>query len=355
MIFTILVSKRSHEGTKAPRKNDIYLKTLCLGLRRAQSSCALVAKNGFTLPELLTAIAIIVILIGVLMPALAQVKKLAKETKQKAQIAGIEMGVILYKNDFGDYPPSHGSNDLVGHYAGYYCGSQTLAEAMFGQDLLGFHPDSVYRADGWSKDGTTIADDLYPDPFDPVDNLKHKKNLDSRKDAYLDRTNIGVFKLEDIYITPPSPPLALCPGRFVICDVFTAVSRKIKIGGMEKTYKVGTPVLYFRANPSAENPQLIPHDDPIELAKNIYNSRDNYFLMALKRISDGKEHPLCPYDTDVTKAKSGECFYGYIGDPMIPNLTRPLRPDSFLLISAGNDGLYGTKDDICNFDPNLPS
>ncbi|MCJ7778356.1 MAG: type II secretion system GspH family protein, partial [Sedimentisphaerales bacterium] len=124
--------ENSHKDTKALRKKrDNYLKTSCLR--------ALVAKNGFTLPELLTAIAIIVILIGVLMPALAQVKKLAKETKQKAQLGSIDVGVILYKNDFGEYPPSNGYDDSAGNLyrpADYvYCGAQTLAEAMFGQDL----------------------------------------------------------------------------------------------------------------------------------------------------------------------------------------------------------------------------
>ena len=31
-------------------------------------------------------------------------------------------------------------------------------------------------------------------------------------------------------------------------------------------------------------------------------------------------------------------------------MPRPYRADSYILISAGYDGLYGTRDDICNFD-----
>jgi len=301
--------------------------------------------TGFTLVELLTAIAIIAILIGILMPALAQIKRIAKETKQKAQLGSIDVGINLYKNDFGEYPPSHGyatsGPTVPADYA--YCGSQTLAEAMFGQDLLGFHPDSVYRADGWSKGGTTIADDLYPDPFDPVGNLNHKKNLDSRKDPYLDRTNISVFTPKQIF-KPGTTFNFLEPDRYVICDVFTAVSRKIKIGGMEKTYKIGTPVLYFRANPSANNTELTPTMTITDHADNIYNYMDNYMLLYLRKTAENIVDPLCSGD--------GDKFYGFIGDRMIGNLTRPVRPDSFLLISAGSDGLYGTKDDICNFEPN---
>ncbi len=33
-----------------------------------------------------------------------------------------------------------------------------------------------------------------------------------------------------------------------------------------------------------------------------------------------------------------------------PGPSRPYRPDSFILLSAGYDGLYGTADDVCNFE-----
>jgi hypothetical protein len=51
-------------------------------------------------------------------------------------------------------------------------------------------------------------------------------------------------------------------------------------------------------------------------------------------------------------------FCTFISDPMIPpsgatSCGRPVKPDSFILISAGPDGIYGTKDDICNFEPNI--
>jgi hypothetical protein len=45
-----------------------------------------------------------------------------------------------------------------------------------------------------------------------------------------------------------------------------------------------------------------------------------------------------------------ETFYWRInnGDILLPN-GRPWRADSYILLSAGNDGLYGTVDDIYNF------
>ena len=42
-------------------------------------------------------------------------------------------------------------------------------------------------------------------------------------------------------------------------------------------------------------------------------------------------------------------FYEYIRDPRVQARPWPYRPDSYLLISAGADGIYGTNDDIRNF------
>ena len=43
-------------------------------------------KTGFTLVELLTVLAIITMLVGLLVPSMATVRRFARETKQKAQL-----------------------------------------------------------------------------------------------------------------------------------------------------------------------------------------------------------------------------------------------------------------------------
>ena len=77
-------------------------------------------KNGFTLIELLLVLMIITLLVGLLIPSLAMVRRIAKETKQKAQLAGIDMALLAFKNDFGYYPPSN-VNPGTGP-GNYYCG-----------------------------------------------------------------------------------------------------------------------------------------------------------------------------------------------------------------------------------------
>ncbi|MGD0785789.1 MAG: type II secretion system protein [Sedimentisphaerales bacterium] len=303
--------------------------------------------KAFTLVELLVVLAIVAMLIGLLMPALGQVRKYAGTVKQKAQIGSIEIALSLYKNDFGQYPRSHGydtfKNDTDPNFYDYiYCGAQTLAEAMVGYDLLGVHSDTVFNANG--RDISNAANSLlYPVPSATEPN---SLNLGKRKGPYLDRTNIGVFTPRNVFDRDTTSD-NVWPDKYMICDTFTAVNRKIG----SKYCKIGTPILYFRADTSAENTQLIPSATMGGRVKNIYNYYDNHNFLSLGRITDGKPHNL------ITAANDGSKFFSFITDSMIwnstsPPLKRPVKPDSFILISAGPDGIYGTKDDICNFDPN---
>jgi prepilin-type N-terminal cleavage/methylation domain-containing protein len=113
------------------------------------------AKTGFTIIELLTVMSIIVILISLLLPSLNMVKRYAKVVTQKNQLRNIDAGLQAFEIDFKEYPDS-GATDANG---AQYCGAMKLAEAMAGQDGLGFNPDSKFTADDGS--GQT---ELYPRP-----------------------------------------------------------------------------------------------------------------------------------------------------------------------------------------------
>jgi len=140
----------------------------------------------------------------------------------------------------------------------------------------------------------------------------------------------------------------LAGDTFVICDVFGVKS--VTIGS--KTVKAGTPILYYKANTSSKTIDYLSKP-PTEL---IYNRLDNIDLVYyVKEMEDRAKYPGHPTPVNPL-AGTSEVFYGYIRDPKItpPVPPWPSRPDSYILISAGADGLYGTRDDICNFDPNLP-
>ena len=274
-------------------------------------------RTGFTVVELLAALGIIALMVGLLIPALSMVRNTARETKQKAQFTTISLALTAFKNDYGDYPrsdwplpPAPGSD---------YCGSQKLTEALVGWDLLGFHPKSDFRSHGRNDDGEFIYDANNPVFFG------------QRRGPYLELATFDAFRLGNISIRNPglffdTRPLA--PNTFVICDVFGAQKVMLSNG---KTVRAGAPILYYRANTSGKT------------IREIYNALDNDALINIKQTMDGKIHPLA--DT----RNQYQYFYDYIRDPKISARPWPYRPDSYILISAGADGLYGTSDDIRNF------
>ena len=274
-------------------------------------------RTGFTVVEVLAAVGIIALMVGLLLPALSVVRDKAKEVKQKAQFATIGLALTAFKNDYGDYPrsdwllpPAPGSD---------YCGAQKLTEALLGWDLLGFHPQSDFRSNGYNDDRVFIYDANNPVFFD------------QRRGPYLELVSANAFRLGNISFRYPgifnnTRPLA--PNTFVLCDVFGAKKVTLANGG---TVRAGAPILYYRANTSAKT------------IREIYNVQDNDALVQIKQQADNKEHPL------TRPGGQFQYFYEYIRDPKISARPWPYRPDSYILISAGVDGLYGTGDDIRNF------
>jgi len=189
-----------------------------------------------------------------------------------------------------------------------YTGAQKLAEALLGRDLLGFHPQSNWSA---TDDTFYIAG-----------------TLDARRGRYLELGTATAFTLADLF-TGFLIPASLATDRYVICDAFGV--REVTLANGERV-RAGTPILYYRANPAS---RILDRDDP---PASIYNSEDNKVLVGLGRI-------------DPMARRLNEVFYTAddgIVDPRVPTLW-PYRPDSYILISAGADGLYGTPDDITNF------
>ena len=81
------------------------------------------AAHAFTLVELLTVIAIIAILMGLLFPAIGIIKEQARKVQAKSDVTNIVAAVKQYYTEYGKYPPvsataSAGTtDDLVGDSA----------------------------------------------------------------------------------------------------------------------------------------------------------------------------------------------------------------------------------------------
>ena len=281
-------------------------------------------KKAFTIIELLTVMSVIVILISLLVPSLNRVRQFARSVRQHAQFHSIDVAMELFQTEFDGYPNS-GEEDAD---STSYCGAMKLAEAMVGWDLLGFHPDSDFMADGDDAVGTTVYDNADTD------------NLRARKGPYLQLNNANAYAMENIYAA--TTPFG--PNSFVLCDVYTNTTNLGNYGAR----KLGMPILYYKAKTSGTTNPTTTNGGTIGATSNIYNYADNDELVGLG----------VPFDTDANHPMDSAngasdvitYFYDKINDDKI-NIAngRPRKSDSYILLSAGYDGLYGTPDDIYNF------
>ena len=310
-------------------------------------------KRGFTIVELLTVMGVISVLIGLMVPALALVKDYSKRIQQKAQFHGIDMGMEMFKTEFGSYPRSDDNSLLAVAPADptEYCGANKLAEAMVGLDLIGFHPNADFRSDGQN----TVADNLgIPQTLNVYDTQgtnawwqDGQENIDSRKGPFVDLEHANAFRMNEVYPNPApftanfqtldasGANVTLYP--LVLCDVY---AQKRSGMGAKKT---GTPILYFRARTNYSQQNYSIDND----AKNdIYNLEDNINLLSLGMPNDGTTFSVYTSGTgDVL-----ENFENMIVNENVQTIRRPYRADAYILISAGKDGDFGTADDVFNFD-----
>jgi len=293
-------------------------------------------RRAFTIVELLTVMSIIVILMGLLVPALSKIRQFALGVKQRAQFHSIDAALELFNNEYEGYPPS-GSLDLTGLP---YCGSLKLCEAMMGQDLLGFHPNSRWRSDRQMNDEVDTL--LYG--LDPaLDPELYENNLKARKGPYLPSESVYAFRMGDIY---RDEDIGLYdPCNFVLCDVY---SREMLTGK-----KTGMPILYYKAETAnnLHDPEVAA-EDPEDLdTLNIYNHWDNHMLVGLGKpwvVAASEDSPIKQHS--LYDEGEPDMFYKITLSHKITTADRPYRADTYILLSAGHDGEYGTSDDIFNFE-----
>ena len=308
--------------------------------------------HGLTLIELLTVVAVITILIGLLLPATNLVRRHARNAAQKVQFSAISLGLEAFKSDFGFYPASNANNG--------YGGAQKLAEAMLGLDLLGFNP-AVNLASP-VVDGLTQTHLDYYASVDP--NTGGSGRLDLRKGRYLELESANAVRLGEDRSNLINPigglyqnTGTLSPVAQVLCDVYKKTTVKQANGEITKA---GAPILYYRADPSNK---IFRQVNGSNFANSIYNVYDNAGLVELRAIQEqtlkpsrmndplnggggSVSIPAVFYGIGTGNATTA---YGYAQDPKVTTYPWPYNSDTYLLISAGEDGYYGTEDDVRNF------
>ena len=114
--------------------------------------------------------------------------------------------------------------------------------------------------------------------------------------------------------------------------------------------QTGMPILYYRANQFRIGNDAGDWDDP-GWSTNTYDLGDSlcdgfgpvaYGVVAVPGRTPHFNGEVVEYAAN---------FYNAIENPNFPGPpARPYRSESFILHSAGPDGLYGTVDDVFNFD-----
>ncbi len=284
---------------------------------------------GFTIIELLTVVGIIVLLIAILLPALGRARRQAKDVNTHAFLHSIETGLEMFQNERGQYPASDAAaykSQFVGlppdptdgtkrAHNGILTGMHVLADALVGQDLLGHNPKGLYnpntekkRVGPFLKIGTA---DVFPDD----DKESHKLPF-PEWEKYNDDSHLE-------------------PGAVVLFDP-----------------SYGNPVLYYKANARGNVP-VVEVADPDQGQVGCYRYADNALVTHIHPESGSgwkldqdltvQENPLQVVDPN---------FSDFITNPQsdaLNVLPKPHNMDSFLLISAGYDKIYGTGDDVCNW------
>lgn len=315
------------------------------------------AKEGFTLIELLVVMSIIALLIGILVPGMRGVTKMAKELKQKSYFHNMDVGLNLFREDFGNFP----SSDAQGSGGnGQITGAHHLAEAMVGRDGRGFEPTQNRI---WNYPGQADArtpDDLYQTDSDD--------SLERRKELYIDPKDMGLVDLSEIY-----SDIKVNDGDYTCYDsttgpapVFTDVfERRMAETAAGDKLKVGTPIVYFVADDTSslfremEDKPSTPFNETTETSMWIYDYQDNQCIFNLPGLKDGSQHKYdFEYQEGDPAMHGNDLFYEAITNPEATRQStvnssiyfrKPYNARSFLLISAGWDGIFGTKDDVQNF------
>ncbi len=334
--------------------------------------------GAFTLIELLVTISIIAVLIGILVPAFSAVTSNAKKTVAMARIQNLERGLESFRNEpaLGQtYPPSHSDNpdgalgvitvanpflEVVNRAM---TGANLLVYALVGADRLGTPGFSDTAADtdsDWwnNQDSTLDGGGLYEVDLTTREPLFPR--YPSVGGSYVDettRTSIKSFReLED-------EGLMTVPDGFVDGSALQPVF----------TDPWGRPYLYYRANRAGRRMITDPG-----VSVGVYDNRDNGFLTgssllpfkgadfghgmvantgfysAMATTNVPPADPMLDETTGVHDILVNDMSYSntmerFILNPAVKQRNEPVNRSSFLLISAGEDAVYGTTDDIVNW------
>lgn len=318
--------------------------------------------RGFSLVELLVVIGIISLLIGIALPAFSRAKEQAKITTSTATINTIGTGLDMFRADTrlgGEYPPSIRARIFNPHVDTNVTttvnGASLAMYALAGADLLG--SAGIRDANGtdavgvWNKGRAPWSDDL-----NRLTNGLYRLN---GTQPFVARTSfIDPSKMKFPKQVSNNPP------------TFEIPAGKGKLSSPVFLDSFDQPILYYRAAAGRPVPFA---DEPIGngVLNGVYNLDDNAEItggsakgVAPMDLGAGTKHFANPNNSsrlgdwqkmgmNMTSRPDYKGSFGYtIQNPNVIATVAPHNAETYILLSAGPDGLFGTEDDIANFPTN---
>lgn len=320
-------------------------------------------RQAFTLVEMLTVIAIITLLIGILVPSLNAARNAATKTAVQAQLQAISTGNEMFRNDEGEYAKSNPYTfGPYGQTAAQTTamnnwevtnlnGAHLIVDAMIGRDSLGYDPKpGVGPGNGVDSRWSTAAGSppaTYPrarrNPYIKPEGISVATAAKPPQDAF---GPYSTSAIPNSYLPQPDPVDA---NATVFIDKF------------------GFPILYYRARPnSTPRTEIMQTNNGTATDANIgdgvYDGRDNFLFTSpvgrQHRIADATatinySYPLGTQTLNNNFAEFIRSFRASSYQPATnpPNIDfpRPVNGETFLLLTPGKDGIYGNLDDVGNW------